>query len=266
MTVDALGAWVAKETEAACAERNRNEAPRRYLGMSSIGHPCERRSWLGFNRVPCPPLEGRVARIFDMGHAVEARVINDLRLKWRVTDEQAECVDLHGRFRGHIDGIVWIEGKPLLLEIKSANNDGFNLMRSKGISCRPQYHAQVVLYMRYMGLSEALFMVENKNSQELHAEVVPSDPEMAGRLKEKALSVLRSAGPPPADKADCRWCDWRDGACGWMDLQDPLCMRCGWYVPRFWLEERGTSAADSLCLKTLAPARPLDTCGSFTAR
>jgi hypothetical protein len=235
--------------------------------MSSIGHPCERQSWFDVNRVPGIPKDGRGCRIFDMGDAVETRVINDLKLRWKVSDEQAECMDFGGRFRGHIDGIVWAgdNGEPMLLEIKSANKDGFANMRSKGIGFRPQYHAQVVLYMHYMGLSSALFVVENKNDQELHMEIVPADPAKAERLKAKALSVLRSSWPPPATRGDCYFCDWRAGPCGRASRPEHLCMWCSHFASRFVFEERGTAIANDVCLLDCGAAdRWTGTCEAFS--
>ncbi|MDR1079827.1 MAG: hypothetical protein LBQ79_02400 [Deltaproteobacteria bacterium] len=259
---------MAEEIMAACAERNAAEPVRRYLGMSRAGLPCERRIWFEFVRAPCNGTNGRTARIFDNGHAVEARVIRDLRLRYRVTDEQKEVSDFHGMFRGHIDGVIWAgeDGGPMLLEIKSANDDGFKGFRRHGIGIRPQYRGQVLLYMHYLGLKEALFVVENKNNQNLHFERVPADPEAAEGLKARALSIMRAPGPPPAESGDCYFCEWKSGLCWRMNGMEPLCMRCSMFVPRYWLRERGHCGDCDMCLLTLNTADRFGTCGGFSPR
>ncbi|MDR3154509.1 MAG: hypothetical protein LBW85_09665 [Deltaproteobacteria bacterium] len=282
MAVEAgFATGMAAEVVEACRERREAEPGRRHLGMSSVGHPCARKTWLGMN-APAGSgtgIDGKLARIFDMGLAVEARMLRDLRLRWKVTDEQAECSDFGGWFRGHADGILrGATPEPMLLEIKSANDAAFRKFRSAGISCRPEYEAQVLLYMHYLGLPRALFAVENKNTQALHFQIVEADPGKAGLLREKALRLLRADTAPPKlkkvivsgreqDAGDCWWCEWRAGMCPRADdAEEPLCGRCARFVSRFRLMEAGADSPSGLCLLTDSPADRLGSCGSFEPR
>jgi len=79
---------------------------------------------------------------------------------------------------------------------------------------KPVYYAQLQIYMAYMDLQAALFTVLNKDSQELHHELVALDPRAAQALSDKAVDVIRAAEAgdlPPriATSPDfyfCRWC------------------------------------------------------------
>ena len=197
--------------------RQANGEPRRgYLGMSAIGEPCGRKLWLDFHGHARRPIEGRLARVFDMGHAVEARVIADLRLAGLEVDgEQLTFSDFDGRFMGHCDGIVHnVTKKPHILEIKSANDASFANFESKGVKAsNPKYYAQLQCYMGYADLARALFVVENKNDQRLYFERVKFDPIFFEALRTKAWNILIGDAPPAKvdDYVTCHYfCDFRD--------------------------------------------------------
>jgi hypothetical protein len=195
----------------ACAARVAAEPRRPYLGMSSIGDDCERSLWYGFHGYERKPVTGRVARVFAMGNAVEDRVVADLREAGFVIDgQQLEFVDFEGRFRGHCDGVIHgISRRPHILEIKSANEAGFMKFLQNGIASNPKYMAQVQCYMGYSGLQRALFVVENKNNQELFFERVHFDPGAFEALREKAWRILTAATEPPMAESECHWCDYK---------------------------------------------------------
>jgi hypothetical protein len=121
--------------------------------------------------------------------------------------------------------------------------------------------------MGYLGLGKGLFAVENKNNQALFFEEVPFDPELFGRLNEKALSILRSPGPPERDNSDFGWCDWQAGnICPWVGSGPGLCMNCGWYLQEYDMAEGGIRASGDMCLKHREATRRFWHCTSFSAR
>ncbi|OYU73217.1 MAG: hypothetical protein CFE32_21550, partial [Alphaproteobacteria bacterium PA3] len=86
---------------------------------------------------------------------------------------------------------------------------------------KPIYAAQIALYQAYMdagipGLASnpALFTAINKDTAELHHELVPFNPELAQRMSDRAVRILRAtdAGellPRVArerDHFECRMC------------------------------------------------------------
>lgn len=58
-----------------------DQGVRRYIGGSSLGHPCDRNNWYGFHwSSPPERFEARMLRLFDRGHREEERLIECLRL------------------------------------------------------------------------------------------------------------------------------------------------------------------------------------------
>jgi len=213
--------------------------PRDYLGASRLGQPCERALQFEFAHAPKDEgqeFSGRSLRIFAIGHALE-----DLAIKWL----RAAGLDLAtrtrdggqfgfsvagGRIRGHVDGIV-VEAPaamglrtPALWECKTMNAKNWRETVAKGVTvAKPVYAAQIALYQAYMeasvpGLSanSALFTAINKDTAELHHELVPFDADLAQRMSDRAVRILRAtvAGdllPRIATSRDffeCRFCPW----------------------------------------------------------
>lgn len=220
-------------TEQAAAVR------RDYLGGSRLGHPCERALQFEFAGAPKDEgagFDGRGLRIFAIGHALE-----DLAIRWL----RGAGFDLHtrrrdggqygfsaasGRLRGHVDGILVGGpalpglGFPALWECKTMNVRNWRETANKGVAVsKPVYAAQIALYQAYLeptvpGLAAnpALFTAINKDTAELHHELVPFDAALAQRMSDRAVRILRAtdAGdllPRLATRPDfheCRSCPW----------------------------------------------------------
>lgn len=213
----------------ALVERNRVRRPRDYLGGSRIGEPCARKLAYEYAHAPVDAgkgFDGRTLRIFDAGHQFEALSIQWLRAAGfdlrthRPDGEQFGFVTANGRIRGHIDGVI-VAGPeigapwPLLWEHKALNAKSWSDTVRRGVQLsKPVYYAQLQIYMAYMDLQAALFTVLNKDSQELHHELVALDPRAAQALSDKAVEVIRAAEAgelPPRIAASpdfyfCRWC------------------------------------------------------------
>lgn len=207
------------------------EPPRDYLGASRIGEPCARK--LAFELSGTPPdegegIDGLTLRIFEAGHVFEHISIRWLRkagfdLRTRRRDgTQFGFSIAGGRIRGHIDGAI-VGGPdieipwPALWEHKALNSRSWEELVKEGLAvAKPLYWAQVQLYMAYLDVPRTLFTALNKNTQELHHEVVAFDAAAAQALSDKAVDILRAvdAGELPpriAAKADhwlCRMCEY----------------------------------------------------------
>ena len=228
--------------DAALVTANQAAPPRSYLGGSRLGHACERALQFEFVKAPKDEgadFDGRLLRIFGIGHALE-----DVAVAWL----RAAGFDLYtrrgggehgdqfgfsvagGRIRGHVDGVFaggpTIPGMafPALWECKTMNAKAWRETSSKGVAAaRPIYAAQIAVYQAYMDASvpgvadnPALFTAINKDTAELHHELVPFNAELAQRMSDRAVRILAAtdAGEllprvaAQADHFECRFCPW----------------------------------------------------------
>ena len=216
--------------------------PRTYLGASRLGHACERALQFEFAGAPKDEgadFGGQTLRIFEIGHQLE-----DLAIRWlraagldlytrkgnRPDGEQFGFSVAGGRIRGHVDGIFAAApaplglGVPALWECKTMNAKNWRACVKDGVAvAKPVYAAQIALYQAYMegtvpGISAnpALFTAINKDTAELHHELVPFDADLAQRMSDRGVRILQAtdAGellPRIAANRDffeCRFCPW----------------------------------------------------------
>lgn len=237
----------------ACARKVSAEPRRGYLGMSRIGHPCERALWLDLNQAERAPFEGRVARIFANGHLREDTIIADLEAAgYPIDGKQTEFSDFGGKFSGHRDGVIHnITKQPHLLEIKTANDANFKAFVKNGVKQKPEYWAQMQCYMGYGGQERGLFVVENKNNQELYTERVKFDSTAFEELKAKAKRVIEATTPPekPEDESGCYWCQFKNFGClnppEAQAAQPPAKEGCHGCI-HYWPKESGREGADAI--------------------
>ena len=228
--------------DAALVAQNAATPARSYLGGSRLGHPCERALQFEFTATPKDEgagFDGRPLRIFGIGHALEDVAVGWLRGAGfdlytrkgnRPDGEQFGFAVAGGRIRGHVDGVlaggpaIPSLAFPALWECKTMNAKSWRETSSKGVAAsKPIYAAQIAVYQAYMdaavpGVADnpALFTAINKDTAELHHELVPFDAALAQRMSDRAVRVLRAtdAGdllPRLAAKADhfeCRFCPW----------------------------------------------------------
>ena len=224
------------------------QPPRRYLGMSAIGAPCDRALWLNFRGFPQNPIDGRIIMLFRFGDRIEEEVVHWLNKSgYRVEGQQSGFEDFNGFFRGHCDGIIHgVTKQPHILEIKSANDKKFKAFKAAGVRVTyPTYYAQCQCYMGYSGLERALVVVQNKNTSELYTERIYFNRDDFIALQNRAKNIITSTTPPDrmfSEKSiECRWCSSnlacrngdsilvKDQICGtcryltWMDLHPWCC-------------------------------------------
>ena len=103
----------------------KNDKPfREHLGISLLGHPCDRYLWLSFRWAIAPVFPGRMLRLFRRGHLEEDTVIADLKAIGCVLNERQTRVDFGSFVSGSCDGIITSglpghENKKFVLEIKT---------------------------------------------------------------------------------------------------------------------------------------------------
>ncbi|HKK30460.1 MAG TPA: hypothetical protein VKA18_08735 [Alphaproteobacteria bacterium] len=228
---------------AALAARSRAQPPRRYVSASGLGRECLRQIQYDFLAVPKDEgrdFEPQTLRIFEAGHRGEDVVADWLRAAGfdlrthRVDGRQFGFSALDSRFRGHIDGCV-VSGHtpmayPALWESKCLGASSWKDVVKRGVViARPVYAAQLALYQAYMELPQpALFTALNRDTWELHAELVPFDAALAQRMSDRAVDVVRASEahellPRPVAERTALLCrgGWAGGGwhppCPWQD-------------------------------------------------
>ncbi len=234
--------------DAALVADNASRPRREYLGGSRVGHACERALQFEFAGAPKDEgadFPGRTLRIFAIGHALE-----DLAIQWlrgagvdlytrKGNDPDGEQFGFSvagGRIRGHVDGIVAAApevlklGVPALWECKTMNAKNWRETVKNGVAvAKPIYAAQIALYQAYMdaavpGLATnpALFTAINKDTAELHHELVPFNAELAQRMSDRAVRILRATDAGELlprlsrerDHFECRMCAYANRCWG----------------------------------------------------
>lgn len=201
------------------------DAPRRYLGMSSIGQPCERRLWYSFRLAVREQFDAPTLWRFEDGFRCEDVMANRLRLVPGVhlrtvdprTGEQFGFADLGGHFKGHADGLVTgLLQAPKALhvwEAKAVNEAKLGkLAKLKAAGEKAAlkqwdavYWAQAVLYMAYADAPRHYLTASSPGAREMVSVRTDSDLDAARRLREKAQRIIAAPEPLPKISADPAW-------------------------------------------------------------
>jgi hypothetical protein len=194
--------------DAALSARDRAQSPRRYVSTSGLGRECLRQiqyDYLGVPKDEGREFEPKTLRIFEAGHRAEDIVAAwlraagfDLRTQ-RADGRQFGFSALDGRFRGHIDGCL-VSGPvtmalPALWENKAVGAVVWKELVKRGVVlARPIYAAQIALYQAYLDLpNPTLFTALNRDTFELHCELVPFDAALAQRASDRAVEIVRAS-------------------------------------------------------------------------
>jgi len=184
--------------------------------------------------------QGEGATLMDVHdsplHIAKASEMGDGPKQWKFSDH-------NGHYGGSGDGKLsgddlsqWfpeLMGKGLgALECKTSNDKNFKELKRKGVQQgKPVHYLQMQQYMRYLNCSWALYLVVNKNNDEIYAEVVQYRPEVADMYSERAGKIIESRQPPPKLTEDpswfeCRFCKHR-GPCHYDEpLPQKNCRSC----------------------------------------
>lgn len=188
----------------------------RWLGASLIGHECTRYIFLKFICAFNENFTGRILRVFRNGHEAEPRIGADLKLAGcEIFDEQLE-IDApfcKGHAGSTIDGKIKMpDGEVLLLEYKTAKSTAFKKYQKEPIKIsNPRYYYQVQINMHLTGLKKAMWIVENKDTNELHIEYIDYDHQDACSKLSLMHKIVNEGftGEKCSENPDyfqCKWC------------------------------------------------------------
>lgn len=221
---------------------------RRHLGASLIGRDCSRELWYSFRWAIKKKIPAKLQRLFNRGHLEEARFIAMLQMAgieiWYETEDggQFKFSDVDGHFGSSLDGVV--RGVPDLpamdipayAEFKTSGDKAFQKVKKNGVRDEKYEHfVQMQVCMYEMNLPWALYMMVNKNDDELHAEVIQAEPEVAKRYIDRARGIIYSdqALPKVHDSPGwwkCKFCDARP-VCHLDQVPEINCRTCAHATP-----------------------------------
>lgn len=207
------------------------EQARTYLGMSAIGHPCERWLWYSFRWAVREQFDCDTLWRLEDGHRSEDVMAARLRLVPGVqlrtidpsTGQQFGAVDLGGHFRGHGDGLITgLLQAPKALhvwEAKAVNDKKAGdlvKLKAKGekqalAAWDSVYYAQAILYMAYFEAPRHYLTASTPGARTMVSVRTDTDLDEARRLRSKAERIITAAEPLPRMSEDptwyqCRWC------------------------------------------------------------
>lgn len=189
-----------------------------------IGVECDRAVWLAFRRTSKPEfIDWRKRRIFERGNIEEERLLDLLRLiGCEVSHQQEKVRAVGGHLRGKIDGQVI--GLPEatktmhVVECKSAKASVFAKVIKEGVRLgKPEHFATFQFYMHERGLDRVLYMMSNKDTEDLHLERVEYDPVFAMNAIARIERIIEMPEPPG------RLCSKRDDFRGKFCRQAEVC-------------------------------------------
>lgn len=237
--------------DAAMESRENGKPPRSYLGMSGVGHSCERKLWMDWRWVSQAKFNAATLKRFADGHHGEDVQAERIRMVHGVTlltidpdtGRQWGASDLNGHFKGHMDGAVlgllqapktwhvW-EHKQVdekkqtkLIKLKVEKGEKHALEAWDAI-----YYAQAILYMHYSGMDRHYLTCSTPGGRGTISVRTESNTEAAMRLLAKAERIVGASNPPARISEDatwfeCRFCDHRD-ACHGDATPDRHCRSC----------------------------------------
>ena len=186
---------------------------RENLTASGWSH-CDRAMWLSLRNCSDQKHKAETLRTFAIGHALEDEIIKWLTASgYKISHQQAEIKNRHGKPLGHIDGIIFADKKYRLLEIKTSADKYFKQWIKEGAP--EKYKAQAQLYCHHSDqlsqsgrkLTEIMWVVLNKNTSELYIDIQPYDAQYAELQTDRIHGVIESEQLPSGeDDYRCNMC------------------------------------------------------------
>jgi hypothetical protein len=195
--------------------QDNQEPPRPHMGVSIIGHKCDRYLWLTFRWAVVEKHKGRILRLFRRGQLEESVVVSDLRaigMDVRETGSGQSRVDFGCHVSGSKDGIIrygvpGAEKTPHLLEIKTHSDKSFTELAKEGVKkSKPVHWVQMQVYMLGSDLDRALYYAINKDTDEIYTERVELDRDASQSAVDRAKRIVTSDRmPEPMAGASASW-------------------------------------------------------------
>jgi len=214
---------------------------RDHLGASLIGRECARELWYSFHWATLKKFEGRMLRLFNRGHLEEPRFCALLEMigcqvfQIDANGKQFRITGHKGHFGGSLDAVVIgipdLPGEAVLAEFKTHGEKSFVKLVANGVTvAKPEHFYQMQTYMGKYNLSWAIYFAVNKNTDEIHAELVQFNEVAYERCLSRSAMIIDSVTPPPGISTSpgfyrCKYCD-QNRVCHFQDTPARNCRTC----------------------------------------
>jgi hypothetical protein len=211
---------------AADAYNPKNDLFRSHLGASQIGKECGRAIWYSYRWATAVRFNGKMLRLFNRGHLEEPRMLALMKLIGVTvyqTDENGKQFRISRGYKGQAGGSMdsVLYGVPdipdtfMLGEFKTHGDKSFGKLIDDGLlRSKFEHYVQTQIYMGDQKLPYALYLATNKNTDDIHAEIIKADPAQFQRYQQRTILIVDATEPPPKigkDESDwrCKFCDHR---------------------------------------------------------
>jgi hypothetical protein len=203
---------------------------RNHLGASTLGKPCWRQLWYNFRWVKQERFDGRMMRLFNVGHSAEPRFVAYLRgigFEVKEFDEDGKQFRMSGamgHYGGSLDGICKAPARyqlseDILISLSFKTNStgpGYVKVATESLQkAKPEHWAQECQYGYKCGIKYCIYMIENKNDSDITFKVLELDWNYGAQLEKKAEQIIFSKEPPPRISEnpsvfECKYCHLTD--------------------------------------------------------
>jgi hypothetical protein len=238
-----LAAQIKNEINEWCTHKYKS-GHREHLGASIMGETCSRKIWYIFRWCKEQQIDGRLQRLFQVGHNAEPRFVEYLEgVGFKVytrdasTNEQFRILGVCGHYGGSVDALASYNEEAFICEFKTNGTGvGFTNVEAQGLQkAKPVHWAQMCQYGYKLQIKYGLYLIENKNDSDITIQIVELDWKYGQQLENKAKDVIEAKYPPQRISEqpsyyECKWCQFRD-ICHYNEPVDNNCRSCKNAVP-----------------------------------
>lgn len=185
--------------------------PRPHMGVSLLGHHCDRWLWINFRWAVVEDFDGRILRLFRRGHSEEDTIIKDLRNIGIDIRSSQRRVDFGNHVSGSLDGVIE-SGVPEapkarhVAEFKTHSKKSFDDMVKNGVEkSKPMHFIQMQVYMHGTSINRALYLAVCKDDDRIYTERVKYDKKVAEDAIIRGKRIAMSDRMPEPVSADPSW-------------------------------------------------------------
>lgn len=190
---------------------SKKSRPRPHMGVSLLGHHCDRWLWINFRWAVVEDFDGRILRLFRRGHSEEDTIIRDLRNIGVDIRSSQKRVNFGNHVSGSLDGVIE-KGVPEapkarhVAEFKTHSKKSFDDMVKNGVEkSKPMHFIQMQVYMHGTSINRALYLAVCKDDDRIYTERVKYDKKVAEDAIIRGKRIAMSDRMPEPCSSDPSW-------------------------------------------------------------
>lgn len=257
------------------------------ISISELGHECDRYLWLALRWATYQePVDGLKQITFDRGNEEEAKLIEALRMipgvevfDYDQDGKQFKIVACGGHLRGKMDGVAVglpeAPKTPHVLEAKAMMAKYFRPIKKEGVRKKNFKHfTQLNTYCHLEGITRGLYIIRNRDTDEIHTERIETDTVEAVRQLARCENIVNASRAPvrlyeKGDVFPCSFCRMK-ALCHEGEFARNHCRTClhsdpvdgGWHCRRFdkplSIEDQKAGCDAHLFIPDLVPGEQID--------